>query len=73
MFDEVGVIDIYEDSKILSCIEETMIFIEDGSIEEPKEDPFPLSQTASKLKPLASTLKYIFLDHQHVKPMMISS
>ena len=30
--DKVGVIDIYEDLEISSCIEETMTFIEDGSI-----------------------------------------
>ena len=39
--DEVGTIDIYEDSEIGSCIKETMAFIKDGSIEKPEDDPFP--------------------------------
>ena len=41
--DEVSVIDIYEDSEIGSCIEEMMAFIEDESIEEREDDPFPSS------------------------------
>ena len=71
--DEVGVIDIYEDPKITSCIEETMATIEDGSIEEPEDDPFPSSEMTPELKPLPSTLKYDFLDHQCANPMIISS
>ena len=71
--DEVGAIDIYEDPEITSCIEETMAAIEDGSIEEPEDDPFPSSEMAPELKPLPSTLKYVFLDHQCAKPMIISS
>ena len=70
---EVGVIDIYEDPEILSCIEETMAAIEDGSFEKPEDDPFPSSETAPELKPLPSTLKYVFLDHQCANPMIISS
>ena len=50
-----------------------MAFIEDESIEEPEDDPFPLSEMAPKLKPLPYTFKYKFLDHQHVKPVIISS
>ena len=34
---EVGDIHIYEDLEIGSCIEETMTFIEDESIEEPED------------------------------------
>ena len=34
-----------------------MAFIKDESIKEPKEDPFPSSEMAPKLKPLTSTLK----------------
>ena len=52
--DELGAIDIYEDPKISSCMEETMTFIEDRSIKEPKDDPFPSSETTPKLKPLPS-------------------
>ena len=61
--DEIGAIDIYEDSEIGSYIEETTAFIDDGSIEEPKDDPFPSSETTPELKTLPSTLKYAFLDH----------
>ena len=61
--DEVGAVDIYEDPEISSCIEETMVAIEDESFEEPEDDPFPYSETAPELKQLPSTLKYTFLDH----------
>ena len=37
----VGAIDIYEDLEISKCIEETVEFIEDVSIEEPEDNPFP--------------------------------
>ena len=70
--DEVGAVDIYEDPEISSCIEEMMVAIEDGSFEEPEDDPFPSSEMAPELKPLPSTLKYIFLDHQCANPMIIS-
>ena len=73
MCDELGVIDIFEDSEIINCIEETMTFIKNESIEGLEDDPFPSSETAPKLKPLPSTLKYAFLDHQHAKPVNISS
>ena len=71
--DEVGAIDIYEDPEISSCIEETMAAIEDRSFEEPEDDPFPSSETAPELKPLPSTLKYVFLDHHSANPVIISS
>ena len=71
--DEVGVIDIYEDSEISSCIEETMATIKDRSFEEPEDDPFPSSEMAPELKPLPSTLKYAFLDHHCANPVIISS
>ena len=38
-----------------------MSVIEDESFEEPKEDPFPSSETALELKLLPSTLKYLIL------------
>ena len=71
--DEVGVVDIYEDPEISSCIEETMAAIEDGSFEEPEDDPFPSSETTPELKPLPSRLKYVFLDQHCANPMIISS
>ena len=54
--DEVGAIDIYEDPEISSWIEEMMAFIEDGSIDEPQDDPFPYGKMTLELKPLPSTL-----------------
>ena len=72
-FDEVGVVDIYEDTEISSCIEETMAGIEDRSFEEPEDDPFPSGETAPELKPLPSTLKYAFLEHHSANPVIISS
>ena len=71
--DEVGAIDIYEDLEISSCIEETTAAIEDESFEEPEDDPFPSSEIAPELKPLPSTLKYVFLDHHCANTMIISS
>ena len=50
-----------------------MAFIKDGSTEELEDDPFSSSETAPKLKPLPSTLKYVFLDHQCTKPVIMSS
>ena len=73
MSDEVGTVDINEDLKIGSFIKETMTFIDGESIEEPEDDPFPSSETAPELKPVPFTLKYAFLDHQHAKPVIISS
>ena len=71
--DEVGVIDIYEDPEISSSIEETTAAIEDESFEEPEDDPFPSNKMAPELKPLPSTLKYVFLDHHCANPVIISS
>ena len=71
--DEVGAVDIYEDMEISSCIEETMAAIEDRSFEKPEDDPFPSGKTAPELKPLPSTLKYVFLDHHSTNPVIISS
>ena len=68
--DEVGAINIYEDSEILSCIEETMVAIEERSFEEVEDDPFPSGETAPELKPLPSTLKYAFLDHHRANPLL---
>ena len=71
--DEVGAVDIYEDPEISSCIEETMAAIEDRSFKEPEDDPFPSGQTVPELKPLPSTLKYVFLGHHCANPIIISS
>ena len=70
---EVGAVDIYENPEILSCIEETMTTIEEGSFEEPEDDPLPSSEMAPELKPLPSRLKYAFLDHHCANPVIISS
>ena len=72
-FNEVGAIDIYEDTEISSCIKETMVAIEDRSFEERKDDSFLSGETALELKPLPSTLKYAFLDHHSANPVIISS
>ena len=47
--DEVGAVDIYEDPEITSCIEETMVAIEDESFKEPEDDPFPSRKVAPEL------------------------
>ena len=71
--DEVGVVDIYGNPEITSCIEETMAAIEDESFEEPEDDLFPSSKMAPEVKLLPSTLKYDFLDHHCTNPVIISS
>ena len=71
--DEVGTVDNYKDLEISSCIEEMMVAVEDGSFEEPKDDPFPSSEMTPELKPLPSTLKYDFLDHHCANTVIISS
>ena len=71
--DDVGVVDIYKDPEITSCIEESMAAIEDESFEEPEDDPFPSNEMTPELKPLPSTLKYAFLDHHCANPVIISS
>ena len=71
--DEVDTVDIYEDPDIMSCIEETMAAIEHESFKELEDDPFPSSKMAPELKPLPSTLKYVFLDHYCANPVIISS
>ena len=70
--DELGAIDIYKDPEILSCIEETMAAIEDGSFEETEDNPFPSGNMAPKLKLLPSTLKYAFLDLQYTNLVIIN-
>ena len=70
---EVGVVDIYKDTQISSCSEETMATIEDRSFEEPEDDPFPSSEKAPKLKLLPSMMKYVFLDHHSANLVIISS
>ena len=47
--DEVGTVDIYEDTEISSCIKEMMVAIEDRSFEEPEDDSFPFGETAPEL------------------------
>ena len=49
-FDEVGAVDIYEDPEISSCIEETMVAIEDRSFEEPEDDPFPFGEDGTRVE-----------------------
>ena len=47
--------------------------IEDGSFEEPEDDPFPSNEMVPELKLLPSTLKYAFLDHHCANLVIISS
>ena len=49
-----------------------MAAIEDRRFKEPEDDPFPSGETAPKLKPLPSMLKYAFLDHHSANPVIIS-
>ena len=72
-FDEVDAVDIYEDTEISSCIEETMAASEDKSFEQPEDDAFSSNETALELKPLPSTLKYALLDHHCANLVIISS
>ena len=67
-FEDLGVIDLFDDQDIETCIEEVMMVNEGADFEE-----LPLDEPTRELKPLPSTLKYAFLDSQQVKPVIISS
>ena len=67
-FEDLGVIDLFDDQDIETCIEEVMMINEEADFKE-----LPLDELSEELKPLPSTLKYAFLDSQQEKPVIISS
>ncbi|CAA7405270.1 unnamed protein product [Spirodela intermedia] len=67
-FEDLGVIDLFDDQDIETCIEEVMTVNKGADFEE-----LLLDDPTGELKPLPSTLKYAFLDSQQVKPVIISS
>ena len=67
-FEDLDVIDLFDDQDIQICIEEVMTVNEGADFED-----LPLDKPTRELKPLPSTLKYDFLDSQQVKPVIISS
>ena len=67
-FEDLGVIDLFDDQDIETCIEEAMTINEGADFKD-----LPLDEPTEELKPLPSTLKYAFLDSQQVKPVIISS
>ena len=57
-----------DDEDIEACIEKVMAINEEANFEE-----LPLDEPTLELKTLPSTLKYVFLDTQHTKPLIILS
>ena len=56
-FEDLGAIDLFDDQDIETCIKEVMTINEEADFKE-----LPLDEPTEDLKPLPSTLKYVFLD-----------
>ena len=67
-FEDLGAINLFDDQDIETCIKEVMTINEKADFKE-----LPLDEPTGELKPLPSTLKYVFLNSQKVKPVIISS
>ena len=67
-FKDLGSINLFDDQDIETCIKEVMTINEEADFKE-----LPLDDLTKVLKPLPSTLKYVFLDSQLEKPVIISS
>ena len=52
---------------------EVMTFNEEEDIEEPEAKLLPSDDPTLELKPLTSSLKYVILDVQYAKPLIMSS
>ena len=66
--EDLGAIDFADDQDIDACVEEVMMIDE-----EARYDELPMAEPTLELKTLPSTLKYVFLDEEKAKPMIISS
>ena len=66
--EELGVIDFSTSQDIDACIKEVMMIDEEANFEE-----LPMDEPTLELKTLSSTLKYVFLDIEQAKPLIISS
>ena len=67
-FEDLGAIDFADDHDIDACVEEVMTINEEARFEElPMDEPF------LELKTHPSTLKYVFLDEEKAKLVIISS
>ena len=66
--EELGVIDLSYDHDVNVCIEEVMTINEEANFEQ-----LPLDELKLGLKTLLSTLKYVFLDMEKAKPVIILS
>ena len=66
--EDLGAIDFADDHDIDTCVEEVMMIDEEARYEE-----LPMDEPTLELKTLPSTLKYVFLDEEKGKPVIISS
>ena len=64
----MGTINFSNNQDIDACIEEVMMIDEKARVEE-----LPLDESTLELKTLPSTLKYVFLDEEKAKLVIISS
>ena len=67
-FEELGAINFSDDQDINACIDKVTMINEEARFEEP-----PMDEPTLELKTLPSTLKYVFLDEEKVKLVIILS
>ena len=66
--EDLGAIDFVNNQDIDACVEEAMMIDE-----EPRFEELPMDKPSLELKTLPSTLKYVFLNEEKAKPIIISS
>ena len=66
--EDLGAINFADDQDIDACVDEVIMIYEEARYEE-----IPMDEPTLELKTLPSTLKYVFLDEEKVKPVIISS
>ena len=64
--EDLGAINFLDDQDIDACVEEVMIIDEEARFEE-----LPMDEPSLKLKTLPSTQKYVFLDEDKAKLVII--
>ena len=70
--EDIGAIDLDDEDDIASCVEEVMTLQDELTTERTLES-LPTAEPSLDLKPLPSSLKYVFLDKENARPVIISS
>jgi len=71
--EDVSAIDIYEDEDLEGCAHEAIALTEEENINAQKLESLLSMGPTLELKPLPSSLKYVFLDNKLEKPVIISA